>query len=287
MQIWALAATVVFLGVSGCLGEPHSLSTTMETGASSESPADVVLASAANCVQASAVMAYTGTGKQGPFEEEDVRSDFPDGRFTTLGVPVTGPTSAIYTSFMNCYNDGEELLFGFVGTRVRAPAWDADGIERHYAIIHLFYGDAEASHPLGEWLGVHVDPLASGVIRLAAADTYHLSFSTGTKMGDYDEIIQAPPVAREAPTTIRLWATSGDPETRQVRYRAIDIQDTFGEAGSDVGASGNGFILHWKNDLHGPAVAGQYVLGFGQPSWSEHYSGFSRSIAYGPTHIDP
>lgn len=282
MKIWTLLATIALLAVAGCVSKPQSLSTTTEPAAA-ETVDDPVFATAANCVQGASVLAYDRTEDEGRFQQEDVRPDFPDGRVGTMGVPVTGPTRAIYSSFVNCYEEDQEFLFGFVGMRVLAPEWDHDGIERHFVVYHLFYGNPDSSHHLAEWLGIHVDPLVRGEIRLVSADTYRLSYSTGTNMGDYDQIIEAPPVARQAPTTIRLWAPSEDPTTGRIQYRAIDIQDTFGEAGSQLGASGTGFMLHWKNDLHGPSVAGQYVSAAGQPTWSEHYSGFSRSLSYGPT----
>ena len=249
----------------------------METPAAAvaETPATqaLVFASGTECVQASAVLAYGGGGERDGFEYEDVRGDFPEARVDSIGRPVIGPVMANYNAFTRCA--GNEFLFGFYGARVKAPEWGHDGIDRHYLLIHLFYGDARTSHALGEWLGLHVDPLASGGIPHLRADTYHLAFSTGTNMGDYDGIVEVPRVERPAPEAIRLWAIREDPATGAKEYRTLDVTDEPLESGSWVGASGQGALLHWKNEMHAGGAAGQ-------PSWSEMYSGFTRTVAYGP-----
>lgn len=248
-------------------------------------PLAEMLGSGTDCIQASAVLAYATGQDFRAFVREDIRADFPDAMVGTLGHPTTGPMWGSYVSVAKCSSADGDLLIGWTAVRVLPPEWDLDGVERHYWITHLFFGDHETSHKLGERLGTHVDPIMNALIEQVSGNTYRYAFQTGTSMGDYDAALEVPLQERVPPSTTRLWAFH-EGERGTDHYNSIDIVDTL-EPDLWLGASGYGSALHWNNDLHGPAIAGINWSFAGQGSWSEAYEGFSREVRLGPSHSQP
>lgn len=275
--------TLAFLGVSGCLDRSAVTSEPVIASAPASAVLDNrLLGAGTGCVQASAVLAYSGNGSYPGFGHEDIRADFPNAHVSTMGVPLVGDAFGSYGSVSRCVGPDGEFLMGYIARRVAAPAWDDDGVERHYVISHMFFGDHESSHALGEHLGVHVDPITAATIEPLGGDAYHYSFQTGTNMGDYDAAFRASTLDRSPPTTSRLWAvTLGDDRISQ--FRSIDIVDSH-DPGLWLGASGEGTLVHSKSDLHGPAIAGTYWSSAGQLAWGELYHTFSREVTVGPSH---
>src|SRR5687768_9012580 len=82
---------------SGCLGSdeaaPARSGPLQIPGSTLES-----LGSGTDCIEGSAILAYPGERSFRSFVYEDIRADFPDGRVTTLGQPVMGPTWGSYVS---------------------------------------------------------------------------------------------------------------------------------------------------------------------------------------------
>lgn len=191
-------------------------------------------------------------------------------------IPEEGETWGNYHATVTCESwtfngqPKEDLVFGYVGTRVTAPPFDAqEEAKRHYVITVVGSSDEEVNTALRE-AGFEGDPTTGSI----ADDGTRVDTLLRTDShGEYETIFPTERYGEAGDWTKRLWWQH---ETENGSYvpMALDLDDT--GAVHRVAPRGAGYFGHWGTDMHGPQG------GASANSAAILYEGFDRVITFGP-----
>lgn len=245
------------------------------------------------------------------FEYEDILGDNGNPMIMSYGRPNTNPVDGAKAngiwhmtvvcdeySYMGEKADGP-LKMGWVGQRVKAPAWDTSGIERQYFIADFDFSDERMVDDIIGLTGLHASYMIDGFLEWPAPnllhqmleDSAHGKFETRELMKDFGK-------AEARGDVIRFWFAveanaahghdegemGGEPglpaegaheDTPLYRPMAIDMYDTYHPDNKAMVIDNVRLLLH----VFGPEETLQGNAGHqGIFGGATYYEGFDRKV---------
>lgn len=281
---WLLSGLVVLM-VAGCFGDsserPLDSLVDHDHG---DAWADEVLFEGLNCIEGGGHSVHPKLPNYlpKPWLPADVMDD--TGRPPVLTEPYAHPTQVtpqtnntmgnwhVGVACQTTTSQGRELvnhIFGYVGMRVEAPPFDeGQPADRHYLVTVIASNDAQVREMLHHH-GIHATD-TTGHTGIQTNGLFHSLLTTGDH-GTYESYFQ-PVAAGSMPESFRLWFQKENADGTFAPV-SLDVQN---EGGQRLRANPYGTFTHMDTTDHWP------LPGAGGESPAVAYTGFSRTIKFGP-----